>query len=117
MPYICNLLLHLKESSGHPIVETSGPASEMAGQDSIQMIVQGAWMISNKYWIKSWLLNNGYNVSQCLTWSSDYDYDGIARGFCMTKFVGPIMAIIFSKPKLVQNINLTHDLIILTCTK
>ena len=49
MPYICNLLLHLKESSGHPIVETSEPASEMAGQDSIQMIVQGAWMISNKY--------------------------------------------------------------------
>ena len=42
MPYICNLLLHLKESSGHPIVETSELASEMAGQDSIQMIVQGA---------------------------------------------------------------------------
>ena len=29
------------------------------------------------------------NVSQCLTWSSDYDYDGIARGFCMTKICWP----------------------------
>ena len=42
MPYICNLLLHLKESSGHPIVETSELASEMPGQDLIQMIVQVA---------------------------------------------------------------------------
>ena len=41
MSHIYNLILHLKESSGHPIVETSEPASEMAGQDSIQMIVQG----------------------------------------------------------------------------
>lgn len=36
------MLSHLKESSGRSIVETSEPPSEMAGQDSIQMIVQGA---------------------------------------------------------------------------
>lgn len=36
------MLSHLKESSGHSIVETSELPLEMAGQDSIQMIVQGA---------------------------------------------------------------------------
>lgn len=48
-------------------------------------------MINNNYWIKLWFLNNDYNVFKCLIWSSDCDFDGIVRGFCMIKFVGFII--------------------------